>query len=415
VNTDWRAEYAAVAEAVTAAAPSAMPLLAGFNTCVDQIHRLGTAELTALAGARSGSGPVARLAAEVLDRADQARDGEIFVPARDEVEPWLVDRLGEPCGRQVGGTGAQASWTLATLGAPSVLALADWSAAQLSVLDPAIGLCTADGVTRLGEITPVGEPTKAPHYILEFTAGTRWPGGVLPRSSRIIVRLADDGLEQDGYFAAASPALATRAGAGLVSGLNAIAESDLAGREWLRGVVAGWRDAGLAAIHLELAEYAQPAAPYALLRAYKGMVFSVGLSLAELASLVAADDPAAGALAVAGEFDLTRVVVHADGWSLAVHRGDPRAAGFALTLANLLAASRARAGRPTADLRLDPVATLDAPRPVSRSLGDGWRVDCVPSPYLFHPAATVGLGDTFVAGLLLSSCLGGDLHLERRP
>jgi hypothetical protein len=29
----------------------------------------------------------------------------------------------------------------------------------------------------------------------------------------------------------------------------------------------------------------------------------------------------------------------------------------------------------------------------------------VPTPYLSRPAATIGLGDTFVAGLLLASCL----------
>jgi ADP-dependent phosphofructokinase/glucokinase len=316
-----------------------------------------------------------------------------------------------------------------------VLALADRSAPQLRVLDPAIGVCTDRGVTPVGRVQPTGEPTKPPHYVLEFTAGTRWSRGRLPRSSRIIVRLAEDGLERDERFAAASPALAARAGAGLVSGLNGVPDTDRDSRAWLRGVVTGWRDAGLPTIHLELAEYVRPGAPYALLREYAGLVDSVGLSVAELAGVRAADpaedpapaDPAVAALAVAAEFGLARVVVHADGWSLAVHRGDPAAAATALLVANLLAASRARHGRPTGDLRVAGDATFAARYPASRELGGGWRVECVPAPYLARPAATIGLGDTFVAGLLLASCLnpktdarepgtrGTRSDLERRP
>ena len=55
-------------------------------------------------------------------------------------------------------------------------------------------------------------------------------------------------------------------------------------------------------------------------------------------------------------------------------------------------------------LRLDvhPFATYANDFPRSRDLGGGWRVDCVPSPYLYQPRSTVGLGDTFVAGTLLA-------------
>jgi hypothetical protein len=60
---------------------------------------------------------------------------------------------------------------------------------------------------------------------------------------------------------------------------------------------------------------------------------------------------------------------------------------------------------PTADLTVDPAATFTTDLPRSGPLSDGWRSDVVPTPYLARPAATIGLGDTFVAGLLLSDCL----------
>ncbi|MBT2233172.1 hypothetical protein [Nonomuraea sp. NEAU-A123] len=47
----------------------------------------------------------------------------------------------------------------------------------------------------------------------------------------------------------------------------------------------------------------------------------------------------------------------------------------------------------------------------------GWRAECVPTPYLSRPAATIGLGDTFVAGVLLAGCLPvkADLPVRLSP
>jgi ADP-dependent phosphofructokinase/glucokinase len=260
-------------------------------------------------------------------------------------------------------------------------------------------------VAPVGQIVPAGRPTKPPHYILEFTAGTRWSGGELPRSGRVILRLAEDGLECDPDFAANTATLAARAGAGLISGLNGAPEDDLAARAWVREVVGGWRDAGLPTIHLELAEYARAGAPRDVVREYAPLVNSLGLSLAELVEFEGSGDPPTAAVRVAAQFGLARVVVHADAWSLMVHRGDPATAATALKTGNLLAAARAANGRPTTDPAVPAGAVFVTTHPASRKLGGGWRVECVPSPYLARPAATVGLGDTFVAGLLLAGCL----------
>ncbi len=42
-----------------------------------------------------------------------------------------------------------------------------------------------------------------------------------------------------------------------------------------------------------------------------------------------------------------------------------------------------------------------------------WSVACCPSPYLARPVATIGLGDTFLAGTLL--VLGGDAAPASAP
>ncbi|WP_219532934.1 ADP-dependent glucokinase/phosphofructokinase [Nonomuraea guangzhouensis] len=413
MSRDWRAAYEQVAVTVLDGAPAARPLLAGFNTCVDHVYRLeppGLDRLTPAAqaaheplAALSGE-PLAALSGEVLRRILDGRDGEVFVPA-PQLRPALDELLGPPAARQVGGTGAQAAWVLAVLNAPSVLALADRSTEQLAVLHPGIGLCDDGSVRPVAGTAARGTPIKPPHYILEYAAGTRWHAGTVRRSSRIIVRLAEDGIERDDTFAALGPTLAETAGAGLVSGLNGVPDADHAARAWLRDLAASWRASGLPWVHLELAEYPRPGALAEVSAAYAGIAHTLGLSLAELAIIRPGGDPAAAARELAEHYRFDRVFVHADTWSLVVHRGDPEPAAGALRIGNLLAASRARHGGPTADLGLDPTVTFTDDRPVGRPLGDGWRTECVPTPYLSRPAATIGLGDTFVAGVLLAGCL----------
>ncbi len=100
-----------------------------------------------------------------------------------------------------------------------------------------------------------------------------------------------------------------------------------------------------------------------------------------------------------------RVIVHADDWALAVRRGNPQQQERILLAGNAFAAARARDGQPA--VVLDPAEdanyTDDLPR--SGALGDGWLSTCVPAPYLRRPTSTIGLGDTFTAGVLLADSL----------
>jgi ADP-dependent phosphofructokinase/glucokinase len=395
----WPEVYDETAARVLLSAPAARPVFTGTNACVDAIFRIDADRLARLVAGAAGSALLKR----VLDRVSQGRGGELLTrwpsgPA------WIMDLLGEPDRYQVGGTGPQASWALATLGARSVLALADRSAAQLAVIDPRAGLCSAGAVVPAATITPVGEPTKQPHCILEFTAGTTSGTTTVSRSSRVILRFGDEPVEQDEEYLATTADLAAGAGAGLVSGLNGPPDDDRAAHDWVLGLASAWSREGLPVIHHELAEF--PSLRRLREAAELAPVTSVGLSLSELFMLAGTrGDPRVLARDLGERSGAARVIVHADDWALAVSRDGQPDPELALLTGNLLAAARARAGRPTDALAPPADARYVDDRPPGGAMGDGWHACCVPAPHLRKPVATIGLGDTFVAGVLLADSL----------
>jgi ADP-dependent phosphofructokinase/glucokinase len=404
----WHDAYARTAGRLIAGAPGARLILTGTSACVDAIFHMNTERLSRLAlppvRGSGGDGPQGPdLLNRVLARIGRGRGGELL--ARWPGGPaWVAGLLGSPDRYQLGGTGPQASWALATVGAASVLALADRSGEQLAVIDPRTGLCRDGQVVPAGSLVPSGRATKQPHCILEFTAGTTAGGLTVPRSSRIILRFGDEPVECDDQFLAMAPALAPRAGAGLLSGLNGLADGDSASRDWLAGLVRAWSDAGLPVIHHEMAEF--PAPRRLREAAGLGHATSLGLSLSELFMLTGSQgDPRPLARDVAVGCGARRVIVHADDWALSVHRDDPWHTEDLLMAGNAFAAARARAGRPTADLDPGGEAAYTDDLPPGGALGDGWVATCVPAPHVRQPAGTVGLGDTFVAGLLLAESL----------
>lgn len=398
--SDWAALYGELAERVVAEAPRAAPVLTGFGACVDAVYRLDGTDLDRLA---AEGGPLLQL---VVKRIAAGRDGELVGWA----DRFAVEKvLGMPSRCQLGGTGPQVSWTLAALGAPSVMALADRSTDQLAVLPPSVGVCHADAVIPVEALLASDAVSaKPPHYILEFTEGTRWSQGTIPRSSRLILRIADDGLEHDPAFASLAPELAKSAGAGLISGMNGIPRGATTDWDWLDGVVSAWHDHGLPLIHLELAEYAPPVTLRALATRYAGRATSLGLNLTELRNFgPVGRDPARAAHRIAETHGFDRVLVHADRWSLIVHRANPAEALRSLATGNLLAAARARTGAPTADLTPPPNTAYTRDHPSDSRLPNGWSATVAPVPYVTNPTTTVGLGDSFTAGVLLADSVSG--------
>jgi len=403
----WPDTYSEVAERLVSQARYARLIFTGTSACVDAIFPVDHDRLARLVERPAAVTADDTIGSELLDRVlariTQGRGGELLTrwPGGPS---WIGGLLGQPDRQQVGGTGPQASWALATLGAHTVLALADRSAEQLAVIDPRAGICAAGTVIAAGAITPHGTPSKLPHCILEFTAGTSANRMTVPRSSRIILRFGDEPVERDKEYLATTPELVPGAGAGLVSGLNGLPGNHVSERAWLLALARAWSQAGLAVVHHELAEF--PTAQQLRDAAELATATSVGLSLSELFMLAGTrGDPRLLAGDVARRCGARRVIVHADDWALAVHTGDPAHQKAVLLAGNALAAGRARAGQPTAVLTPPAEATYTEDRPPSGPLGEGWRATCVPAPHLRKPAGTVGLGDTFVAGMLLAESL----------
>lgn len=415
---NWHDAYLEIAGRLAEAAPTARPIFTGQNACVDAIFRIDAERLARMAGlaATPDDEPGAALLARVMARITRGRGGELLTRWPDGPS-WITALLGTPDRHQVGGTGPQASWALAVAGARSVLALQDRSAQQLAVIDPRTGICADGAVVPVGSVTPSGTPTKLLHCILEFTAGTSLetaeaPAVTVPRSSRIILRFGDEPIERDEQFLAVTKAMAKVAGAGLLSGRNGLADDDLAGRTWLTALARAWSDGGLPVIHHELAEF--PAAERLREAAAMCGPTSLGMSLSELYMLTGTKtgtgtgtrgDPRLLARDVADRYGARRVIVHADDWALAVHRDDPCHTRDVLLAGNAFAAARARTGQPSADLEPAPDASYTDRLPPEGPLGDGWQATSVPAPYMNSPGGTVGLGDTFVAGILLAESI----------
>lgn len=396
---DWSATYGRLAGAVPDLAAAATPIVTGFEVCLDRII-----DLHAVAPSLSLlDEPGARgLFAELMARVQRGRGGELLVSDWPD-GPAFLDPATLPDGIAIGGTSAQAAWTLAEMGAPAVLALGDAGSDELSVLHPGIGIVTAAGL--LGSSldrrpSPTGKPA---HYILEYTAGRPLLGITPERSTRIIVRFADEELQTDALFDAWITAHGHRLRAGLLSSPNTVPFGEFpAALDRLTTTARAWRRAGLVEVHLELAAFPWPGACEATLERLGPEVTSIGLNQNELGALVPGDHPVAQADELSRRYGIGRLVVHADGWALAITHGDPAIEFDALATGCLVAAARAAAGEPPNRPRLPLGARFGSlPAPSVGRLADGRSVVCVAAPYLSNPRSTVGLGDSFAAGSLL--------------
>lgn len=394
---DWQAAYERFLPRFERYIGASRLALCGFSACIDsrfqlaaladQLGQLSTAETEDFVGRL-----VARAAAGI--------GGEF----REEWPegPALLAKAAPPR-TAFGGTGSHIAWALGTLGASGLVALSDRSAFTLDHVDPSILIAEGGHAVPASEAERRGDP-RSPIHVFEYDAGRPLAGHVPPRSSRIIVRFDDPGLEHDGDFDRLSVALAHEAGSAVVSGFNGVALADMAGETARIGaIVDAWRDRGVATVHLELAGYATTSARDAMLAGLGKRVTSLGMSLSELNALANPADSIAERLIGLGEdFGLRRVCVHADEWVASATLDDPALERDALMAGALLASCRAASGvpvhprqTPEGALFLDPPVT-----PVQR-LGR-WSIVAVAAPHLSNPQTTLGLGDTFTAGCLLA-------------
>jgi ADP-dependent phosphofructokinase/glucokinase len=398
---DWANNYDEVLQRVPLYVRDARLTICGLSTFVDGY--LWLHEARALLTAKEGT-PQAALARELVYRASAGVGGEFYMnwPGAGT---WLEENL-RVSRWGVGGSGAQAAQMLAILGAPALMSLEDRSARQLSVVHPDVLVATKDGVSRSGDIC-AGQRRKSPHYIFEFTAGTRVGSAVLSRSSRTIVRFSHERLDRDADFKRESITEAGHAGAGILSGFNEIGDKYLEeSLEEAVGLAQAWKDKGLNIVHLEVGDYETVEARDTALRMLGGVISSLGLSYSELCGLaVGPQDTIEKACELAARFDLARLCVHSDTWALTVTMGDPQREFEALLCGCLLASVRAESGSPRRPVEVPALAEFhDLRWEKFGTSGERSIVSCA-SPYLARPAGTIGLGDTFLAGSLL--VLGG--------
>ncbi|WP_168990425.1 ADP-dependent glucokinase/phosphofructokinase [Aureimonas flava] len=397
VAGNWEAAYGSLARRLPAIARSAPLTLCGMSACVDARIELSAAP--ALWNADTGE--AGAFAAMLRDRVRRGVGGEVRVEWPDG-PAWLAAHV--PARYALGGVGPQAGWVLTTLGAPALVNLADRSAHMLACLPPGLLLAEGERTVRARSVQPRGE-RRPDIYIFEYTAG-RPVGDLVPnRSSRIIVRFGDPGLERDAAFDGLTPHLAPEAGAGLVAGFNGVSAGELDGElDRVFRLTHGWLEAGLPGVHLEMSTFEDAGPRDRVLEAARGAVTSVGMSHSEMRDLAPgtpdADLPAA-MRALGERLRLRRVCVHADHWALTLTRDDPAVEREALMAGCLVASARSLAGRPVEPNGVpEGAAFLPCPVPDARLAG-GWSSVAVPSPYLASPATTLGLGDTFTAGCLL--------------
>ena len=398
---DWAQVYGDLVQRLPAYVQAARLTICGLSTFLDGYVRLH--EAGPLLNAKEET-PPGTLLRELTQRARAGIGGEFYMDW-PEGGMWVEKNLKvSPWG--LGGTGAQAAQMLAILGAPALMSLEDRSERQLSVIHPGVLVATNREVIRCEHLSTT-QGRKPAHYIFEYTAGTPIGSMVPARSSRTIVRFTDERLDHDPDFTRESVIAAANAGAAILSGFNEIGDEDL--EDVLTqtvSLVQAWRNRGLKTIHLELGDYATIRARNRVLERLSGGFTSLGMSHSELRTLwTGSPDLISKAFELSESLNLSRLCVHADDWALAITKDDPQREFEALLCACLLAAARAEKGHPCPPIAAPAKAEFHE-LPWDKVSQSGNRfVVCCAAPYLERPVATIGLGDTFLAGTLL--VLGG--------
>ena len=349
------------------------------------------------------------------------------LPIRDlAVQEWLLERVE---GRvQVGGTGAQAAATLATLGFPVLLHATGRSAEQIAGLPKRERIVVA-GSQRLVPIEAALVPTDETmwHVVLEFDQGLRLPppgAPAAPAGNRVIISYdpvnADFTIDSD--FSSALTDINVCVSSLLISGFSQVIEpADLAR---VLGDAASalrtWRAARPdLLIHLELGAMPDANMLVDTLDALSPLTSSVGCNIDELLQVMTAlDVPMAepGPELVtqldwlALIFDLPRLSLHTRDFCLTVTGNDPKRERDALLFGSLVAGTRSRTGRfpeftdlteTLAGAEINP-AGLALLRDLGADNGGMAASGVVVTPGLrvASPVASVGMGDSFTAGVL---------------
>jgi ADP-dependent phosphofructokinase/glucokinase len=349
------------------------------------------------------------------------------LPVRDAaVQDWLLERV--PGRVQIGGTGAQAAATLARLGFPVLVHLTGSSPAQIAAL-PARELMTVGSGDGLAPIDAASDPANPTmwHVGLEFAEGVQLPlpgAMAAPAANRVIVSYdpVNSAFTIDPGFDAALRDPAHEVGALLVSGFSQVTEREVLDRVLRDAAVAirTWRVARpRMPVHLELGAMPEPVSVVRVLETLHPVVTSIGLNIDELRDLLRAlgvtmAQPGSELIAqfrwLAARYPAPRWSLHTREFCLSLVAGDAVKEREALLFGSLVAATRSRiADFPElSDLQttLERAVVNPAGMALLRSLeiADGGCEDdslvVTPGLQIERARASVGLGDSFTAGVL---------------
>lgn len=409
----WAERYEALVEPKTGpigtmALSQAGLYLCGMNICVDA--RVDMHNMRPLLDAPADT-PAGKLGTMLVGRAARGIGGEVRVEWPDGPQ-WLRDHL--DIRYALGGTGPQAGRVLSRLGVAALVAVEDRHSHQLKYIPDGVLLAEGETLKSACDVSLSG-PHIPEVFIFEFTAG-KPIGATLPtRSSRIIVRFCDRGVQHDTHFEDMSVRLAATAAAGIVSGLNDEPPENVASAgKYIFSLSRKWMERGLSVVHFELAGYSTQEAVNEALHQAKGAITSLGMSHSELLAMdPAAEEPMEAMIELGERLGIERVCVHADTWAAAVTRNDPNEEELALMAGCAIASSRAGTGEPAEVIRTHPSAEFH-PLPFENRVRRGkWTFVACAAPYVEKPVTTLGLGDSFTAGCLL--VLGKPAHATIEP
>lgn len=429
---EWRQRYAEAliqAEAqASAARRDNRHVACGFTSNVDRLAQLDAELVARLFAGRAIDlkGPRIACVDSVDDlltgiaRCVVAGDGTDLRIREPAVQAWLLERIG---GRnQVGGTGAQAASTLATLGFPAILHLTGRSPEQIAVLAhrERIVLGTPDGLLPVEQAANPDDPTMW-HPTLEYAEGLQLPlpGALAARTANRILSGHDPvnaAFRIDPGFAAALADPALEIDALLVSGFSQCHDDETRARILAEAArdIARWREArpGLF-VHLELGAMPDFAAVAEIVAVLHPVVTSIGMNIDELRELLAVHgvtlaapgpEMAAQMRGLRERYPVPRLSMHTREFCLTLTEGDPEQERDALLFGSLAAASRSRIA--TFPVMADLVETLAVGQvnqvglALARSLPAEPGLVATPGIGFAGPVATVGLGDSFTGGVL---------------
>jgi ADP-dependent phosphofructokinase/glucokinase len=349
------------------------------------------------------------------------------LPIRDPaVHEWLIERVE---GRvQIGGTGAQAAATLATLGFPVLLHATGRSPEQIAGLPRRERIVGAgsQGLVPIEAMRDAGERTMW-HVALEFDQGLRLPlpgAPAAPAGNRVIISYdpVNADFTIDPAFSAALADASVCVSSLLISGFSQVIEPANLARVLGEAATAlrTWRAARPdLLIHLELGAMPESRSLVDTLEALSPVISSAGCNIDEMRQILAAfgitrAEPGPDLVDqlrwLARRFDLPRLSLHTRDYCLTVTEGDIERERDALLFGSLVAGTRCRTG--TFSEFADLVDTLEreAINPEGLALmhvlgedGDGSSTSglvATPGLSIASPLASVGMGDSFTAGVL---------------